>query len=263
MARSSRDQQLELWQQWRRTGDPAVRDRLVLTFAPLVKFIVFRKLRELPAHVDADDYLSAGIEALIASLDRFDPDKGASLEQFAWTRIHGAVLDELRRHDWAPRSVRRFDRAVGKAAREFTAVHGREPTLEELAAALAVDPEQLRRHHDDLQRSDVGSLNQVVATEEGGSIEKGDLLESRDEDLDPERSAMRTAAKARFRRAFAQLSERERTIAVLLYVKEMTLWEVGEVLGVTESRVSQLHTALRKKLRAELGDDLDLFAAAA
>ena len=102
-----------------------------------------------------------------------------------------------------------------------------------------------------------------VATEEGGSIEKGDLLESEDDELDPERSAMRAAAKARFRRAFARLNERERTIAVLLYVKEMTLWEVGEVLGVTESRVSQLHSALRKKLREELGDDVDLFAAAA
>ena len=263
MARSSRDQQLDLWHEWQRTGDTAVRDRLVLTFAPLVKWIVFRKIRELPAHVEADDFLSAGIEALITSLDRFDPEKGATLEQFAWTRIHGAVLDELRRQDWAPRSVRRFDRAASKAAREFLSVHGREPTLEELAATLGVEEDVIRRHHADLVRSDVGSLNQTVAGDEGTTVERGDTLVSSDLDRDPEHQAMKSAAKARFRRAFANLNERERTIAVLLYVKDMTLWEVGEVLGVTESRVSQLHTGLRKKLRAELGEDADLFAAAA
>ena len=105
--RLSADQTLKLWRDYQRTRDSKLRDRLVLTFAPMVKYIVYRKIREMPARCEVDDFISCGLEALIRSIDRYDPDKGATLEQFAWTRIHGAVLDELRRHDWAPRSLRR------------------------------------------------------------------------------------------------------------------------------------------------------------
>src|SRR4029078_5426266 len=91
----------------RRTNDRSLRDRLVLTFAPLVKYIVYKKLREMPARCEAEDFIACGLEALIHSIERFDPEKGATLEQYAWTRIHGAVLDELRRQDWGTRSVRR------------------------------------------------------------------------------------------------------------------------------------------------------------
>jgi len=105
--RVSQAEALALWNRYRSTGDARLRDRLIMTYAPLVKYIVYRKIREVPAHQEADDYISHGLEALITSLDRYDPAKGATLEQFLWTRIHGAVLDELRRQDWAPRSVRR------------------------------------------------------------------------------------------------------------------------------------------------------------
>ena len=93
-----------------------------MTFAPLVKYIVYKKVRELPARCEVEDFISCGLEALIASIDRYDPEKGATLEQYAWTRIHGAVLDELRRQDWAPRSVRRWERDIAQGAR---AVHRR------------------------------------------------------------------------------------------------------------------------------------------
>src|SRR3954464_862811 len=105
--RPSALQTLSLWKKYRETNDPALRDRLILTFAPLVKFIVYRKVREMPARCEVEDFISCGLEALIMSIDRYDPSKGATLEQYAWTRIHGAVLDELRRQDWAPRSLRR------------------------------------------------------------------------------------------------------------------------------------------------------------
>ena len=115
-----------------------LRDRLVLTFAPLVKYIVYKKVREMPARCEVEDFISCGLEALIHSIDRYDPEKGATLEQYAWTRIHGAVLDELRRQDWAPRSVRRWERDIEKAAETFTALHGRRPTSDELADALGI-----------------------------------------------------------------------------------------------------------------------------
>src|ERR1700744_604939 len=142
--RLSADQSLELWREYQRTGDPRLRDRLVLAFAPMVKYIVYRKVREMPARCEVDDFISCGLEALIKSIDRYDPDKGATLEQFAWTRIHGAVLDELRRNDWAPRSLSRWDGELGKARENFFRLYGRRPTREELADALGVTPNDLK-----------------------------------------------------------------------------------------------------------------------
>ena len=142
--RVSADEALALWSEYKRTGDVQVRNRLVMTFAPLVKYIVFKKVRELPARCEVEDFISCGLEALIASIDRYDPAKGATLEQFAWTRIHGAVLDELRRQDWAPRSLRRWERDIARARDQFTTLHGRRPTRVELADALSITVEDLR-----------------------------------------------------------------------------------------------------------------------
>src|SRR3954453_19487050 len=125
--RLSPEDTLALWRQYKTSGDQKLRDRLVLTFGPLVKFIVYKKAREMPARCEIEDFISCGLEALMISIDRYDPAKGATLEQYAWTRIHGAVLDELRRQDWAPRSVRRWERDIEKAADEFQGIHGRRP----------------------------------------------------------------------------------------------------------------------------------------
>src|SRR5689334_10047470 len=134
--RMSSEDSLALWREYRRTNDRALRDRLVLTFAPMVKYIVYKKVREIPARCEVEDFISCGLEALIHSIERYDPEKGATLEQFAWTRIHGAVLDELRRQDWAPRSLRRWERDINQAREHFIGVHGRRPSREELAHAL-------------------------------------------------------------------------------------------------------------------------------
>ena len=142
-ARISADEVLTLWQQYKRTGDVKLRDRLIFTFTPMVRYIVYRKVREVPAQCDVEDFLSCGLEALIRSIERYDPEKGATLEQFAWTRIHGAVLDELRRHDWAPRSLRRAERAINGAQESFLAEHERQPSRAELAAAAGMSPEEL------------------------------------------------------------------------------------------------------------------------
>src|SRR6185312_17057733 len=131
--RLSAQETLRLWQQYKETGDARVRDRLVLTFAPMVKYIVYKKVREIPARCEVDDFISCGLEALIRSIDRYDPEKGATLEQFAWTRIHGAVVDELRRTDWAPRSLRRWERDITKAREKFTSLYGRAPSRSELS----------------------------------------------------------------------------------------------------------------------------------
>jgi RNA polymerase sigma factor for flagellar operon FliA len=187
--RISPQESLALWQEYKRTGDVQARNRLVMTYAPLVKYIVFKKVRELPARCEVEDFISCGLEALIASIDRFDPDKGATLEQFAWTRIHGAVLDELRRQDWAPRSLRRWERDIAKAREQFTAVHGRRPSREELADALSISVEDLRTREDDIAVSDVTSLNTLVISDDETTVERIDTLADGDSRLDPEHAA--------------------------------------------------------------------------
>src|SRR4051794_20771318 len=170
--RISTEDAMALWSEYKRTGDMQVRNRLVMTYAPLVKYIVFKKVRELPARCEVEDFISCGLEALIASIDRYDPAKGATLEQFAWTRIHGAVLDELRRQDWAPRSLRRWERDIARARDQFNTIHGRRPNREELAESLAISVEELRRREDDIAVSDVTSLNTLVISDDETTVER-------------------------------------------------------------------------------------------
>ena len=257
--RMSQEALLALWRQYHDNGDISARDRLVFSLAPIVKCIVYRKIREIPAYREVDDFISCGLEALIRSLDRYDPDKGATLEQFAWTRIHGAVLDELRRFDWAPRSLRRMEREYNRARERFTVLHGRAPTNSELAELLAISADELDSLKGDIARSDIGSLNAMVTGDDGNQSERLDLLASSDREADPEHAAMRERAIARFRAAFDELPVRERKVAVLLHVNNLTLREAGEVLGVSESRVCQIHGKLKRGLRERLQSDELLF----
>ena len=260
-ARTPAAEVLESWQEYRRTGDRDVRDRLIFMFMPMVRYIVYRKVREVPAECDVEDFLSCGLEALIRSIERYDPDKGATLEQYAWTRIHGAVLDELRRHDWAPRSLRRDERTINTARETFLSSHERQPSREELAARVGMSPTELRERLDQVALAEVGSLNRIVRSDESATIERIDTLESSDQDCDPMARAELREAKERFRGAFARLSRQEREVAVLLYVEDWTLREIGERLGVSESRVSQIHSQLRRRLYEQLSGELQLFSA--
>ena len=252
---------LAIQTEYRRTGDPRLRDRLVVAYAGVVKHIVYRKVRELPAWCDVEDLLSCGLEALVAAVERFDPGRGATFEQYAWTRIHGAVVDELRRQDWAPRPLRRWERDIAPPREQFAALHRRAPSLEELAEALAIAPGQLDRLQRDVQVSELTSLNTLVLDDEQAAIERVETLASAARDLDPEEATAVTEANTKFRRAFGRLSERERELAVLLYVRELTLREIGEVLGVSESRVCRLHGRLKQRLREALAADEALFRA--
>ena len=198
---------------------------------------------------------------IIRSIERYDPEKGATLEQYAWTRVHGAVLDELRRHDWAPRSLRRDERTINEARELFASLHEREPSREELAAQVGMTALELTNRLDQVALAEVGSLNRIVRSDESATIERIDTIESADEECDPMLSAERAEAKARFRRAFARLSRQEREVAVLLYVEGWTLRAIGERLGVSESRISQIHTQLRRRLYEQLAGELPLFAA--
>jgi RNA polymerase sigma factor FliA len=254
----------KIWRRYRETGDRRLRDELVFTYVPLVRHLAYRKVRELPAWCEVDDLVSNGVEGLIGALDRYDPAKGASLEQFVWTRIQGAVLDSLRRLDWAPRSLRRWEREAERAGDDFFREHGRRPTDPELAGKMGIDEAELAARLRDLAVAELTSLDNVSSS--GEEEEEGIALSQMIPDLegraDPESEATKTLARERFRRAFSHLSDRERRVAVMLYTQGRTLSEIGEVIGVSESRVCQIHGELKKRLRSSLRRDVELFTAA-
>ncbi len=252
-----------LWAEYAATGDRAVRDKLALGLAPLVKHVVYRKVRELPASCEAEDFVAVGMEALLRCLDRYEPGRGASLEQFVWTRVQGAVVDEMRRVDWATRTVRRWERELGRAGDRFLGANGRAASDAELGALLELPAAEVLRRRTEVHRAEVHSLNVRVQSEDETTVERIDALASHDERSDPLHAATVEAAKERFREAFATLPERDRRVAVLLYVEELPLAEIGARLGVSESRVCQLHKALRLRLREALEDDASLLAAVA
>ncbi|HTW43083.1 MAG TPA: FliA/WhiG family RNA polymerase sigma factor [Solirubrobacteraceae bacterium] len=258
--RPSAPEVLASWEEYRRSGDPRVRDRLIFMLMPMVRYIVHRKIRSVPSHCDVEDFMSCGIEALITAIERYDPHKGATIEQYAWTRVQGAVLDELRRSDWAPRSLRRDERAINTARERFADAHERQPSHQELAQSVDMSPRELTSRLDQVALADVSSLNQTVRCDEGNTIEQIDTIESEDLDSDPAVCAERREAKEHFRKAFARLSKQEREVAVLLYVENLTLRDIGARLGVSESRVSQIHTKLRGRLYEQLSGELSLFS---
>ncbi len=251
-----------LWRNWKTRRDTRSRDRLVLAYAPMVRYIASRKLRELPAHCDVDDLASAGLVALLETIDRFDPAKGASFEQYAWTRVAGALVDELRKQDWASRSVRREGRRIERARDSFFARHGILPTEAELAAELGTTVAGLRATIDDIDRSDVGSLNAPArGADDSVLLEVGETIQAPEGDHEPEATVLGADRSAAMRAAIERLSAREREVLALVHVQELPGAEIGRMLGVSESRVSQILSAIRSKLKHQL-DTYDAAAAA-
>lgn len=242
-----------LWRNWKLRGDSASRNRLILSYAPMVRYIASRKLRELPTHCDLDDLASSGLVALIEAVDRFDPGKGASFEQYAWTRVAGELVDELRRQDWASRSVRRAGRRIERAGDSFFARHGVAPTAEQLARELGTTVAELQTSREEIERAQVGSLNAPArGAEDGLPVEIGDTVVAPEGELGPEAAALVSERNAAMRDAVARLSERERRVLALVHVHELPGAEIGRMLGVSESRVSQILTGVRRKLSDQL-----------
>ena len=242
-----------LWRNWKERRDFRSRDQLVLAYAPMVRYIASRKVRELPAHCELDDLASSGLVALMETIDRFDPAKGASFEQYAWTRVAGALVDELRRQDWASRSVRREGRRIERARDSFFARSGTMPTEVELAAELGTTVDGLRESLEDIDRSDVASLNAPArGSDDAFPLEVGDTLQASHVESDPETALLHADRNAAVRGVFARLSERERYILSLVHVQSLPGAEIGRMLGISESRVSQILSGIRRKLKDQL-----------
>jgi RNA polymerase sigma factor for flagellar operon FliA len=234
----------ELWRRYKVDGDDKARERLVVAYSPLVKFIAGRMASGLPSHVEESDLISYGLLGLIGAIERFDTEREIKFETFAVARIKGAIIDELRSLDWVPRSVRARARQVEKAHSELEAELQRAPSDEEMAAKLEVTVEEFQGILLEIANSSVLALDDLwtFADPEGGSqVSILDTIQDPSA-VDPESEAQASELKDRLADAIESLPERERLVIALYYYENLTLREIGEVLGVTESRVSQLHT---------------------
>ena len=244
----------ELWRRYKVDGDDKARERLVVAYSPLVKFIAGRMASGLPSHVEESDLISYGLLGLIGAIERFDTEREIKFETFAVARIKGAIIDELRSLDWVPRSVRARARQVEKAHSALEAELQRAPTDEEMAAKLEVTVEEFQGILLEIANSSVLALDDLwtFADPEGGS--QVSILDTIQDPaaVDPEGEAQASELKDRLADAIESLPERERLVIALYYYENLTLREIGEVLGVTESRVSQLHTKAVMRLKGSL-----------
>lgn len=243
----------EDWLLFKAGGDRLVRERLILHYAPLVTAVAGRVGMRLPAMVEHADLVSYGMFGLIDAIEKYEPGRSVKFETYAGARIRGAIIDELRAMDWIPRSVRTKARAVDRAYAELESQLHRVPTESEVAARLGMDIRDLRALFTQLSTVNVAALDELL----GAGEERGDrlsLLDTLGDDRtpDPENSFEAQETKFLLARAIDQLGEREKLVLVLYYYEGMTLAEIGRVLGVTESRISQMHTAAMLRLRARL-----------
>jgi len=242
-----------LWERYRDAPDPEVRERLILHYSPLVKYVAGRVAVGMPSSVDHADLVSYGIFGLLDAIEKFDVTKGFKFETYAITRIRGAIIDELRSVDWVPRSVRSKARRIEQAMQSLEARLHRSPSEEELAAELEIEVEELQATLLKISMTSVAALDEALDVGEGDRLSLVDTLQ----DLttaQPEASYEDVETKELLRLAITRLSEREQTVLGLYYFEGMTLAQVGDVLGVTESRICQIHTKAVMSLRTKLLD---------
>jgi len=246
-----------LWAQYTKTRSRELRDQLIVLYSPLVKYVAGRVAVGLPQHVEASDLVSYGIIGLIDAIDRFDPVRQVKFETYAIPRIKGAIIDELRAIDWVPRSVRAKARAVEQAYSALEAALLRTPTDAEVAAELGISEDELQEILRQISFVGVAALDEVfmVGGDRSERTTLGDTIA--DGSAGPVALFEDKEAKEILVNAIGQLGERERTVLSLYYYEGLTLAEIGEILGVTESRVCQIHTKAVLQLRARLSDRRD------
>ena len=239
----------ELWAAYRREPTRATRDRLILNYSPLVKYVAGRVAIGLPHNVEQADLVSYGIFGLIDAIEKFDPGRGFKFETYAISRIKGAILDELRSIDWVPRSVRAKGRAVERAFSNLEAQLKRSPTDAELAAELEMSDDQLQSVLGQLSLTGVAALDEMLG-DRSDATTLGDTIP--DGDDGPGQLLERSELRSQLAEAIERMPEREKVVLTLYYFENLTLAQIGEVLGVTESRVSQIHTKSVLQLRSRL-----------
>ena len=237
------------WVLFKEDNDPQIRQKLLEEYLPLVRNVAGRMAMGFPKSVELSDLVNTGVIGLIEALSNFDPSRGVKFETYAVPRIRGAILDELRSLDWVPRSTRAKSREIEKATSKLENQLGRSPSGRELAKSLKVSSDELFSTLDDVSCTTMLSLDELIYKEDDNrQVPRVETLEDLScqsvlGDLEKEE------VKAYMIQAISHLSEQERLVVALYYYEELTLKEIGEVMQISESRVSQIHTKAVLKLR--------------
>jgi RNA polymerase sigma factor FliA len=248
------DELARLWDGFKGDRSEAARERLILHYAPLVKYVASRVATGLPASVEQADLVSYGMFGLIDALQKFEPGRGNKFETYAIPRIKGAIIDELRAMDWVPRSVRFKAREIEKAHADLEAMLKRAPTEAELAERLGISRAELHEVVSQISFVSVLALDELVSvgSDRGEQVSLIDTLA--DKGLDPTHGVESQETRGLLAAAINSLSEREKIVVTLYYFEGLTLAEIGDILGVTESRVCQIHTKAVAGLRGQLSE---------
>lgn len=248
------NKQLEsLWDEYKRTNSQDAREKIILHYSPLVKYVASRLSASLPASIDINDLVSYGLFGLIDAIEKFDPGRQIKFETYAIPRIRGAIIDELRSLDWVPRSVRAKSKELEKVYLELENKFKRVPTDEEVAEAMGLSIKELQNLYLQLSYTSVVALEELwsAGADKDDSLTVIDTVEDTTS-VDPSQVFEQEEVKEVLTQAIDNLPEREKIVVALYYYEGLTLKEIGEVLNVTESRVSQLHTKAIFRLRAKL-----------
>lgn len=244
-----------VWDTYNKTKDPAQREQLILEYIPVVKFVAGRLCMHLKGHVELEDMISYGIFGLIDAIDKFSFEKGVKFETYASVRIRGAILDGIRKLDWIPRTIRQESKRMEQVYAELESVLGREPKDEEIAEKLNISLEETREM---IRKSSIAiciSLDDYLEQNHEGAFPAGPSHQAPSQ---PEDAVLRREAKDVLAAAIEKLSEKERLVVTLYYYEELTLKEISKVMGVSESRVSQIHSKAVLKLKMRIGKYMGL-----
>lgn len=245
----------KLWEEYSRNRTGEIRDRLIIEYAPLVKLVAGRMSMYLGYNVEYDDLCGYGIFGLIDAIDKFDYGKNVKFETYASLRIRGAILDQIRKMDWIPRSLRQKQKKIDAAMSKIEGEKGRIATDEELANEIGISVSEFSNWQEQAQIANVISLDEF--TESGYDVRMDQNENARFEQ--PETAVEKEELKRKIAEAIDTLTEKERSVVLLYYYEEMTLKEISQVLEVSESRVSQLHTRSMQKLKERLGNYIQVF----
>ena len=242
----------ELWQLFKKNRDPEIRDMFVKQYAPLVKYVAGKVAMVMPHNVEFDDLVGFGVFGLFDAINKFDPEKHVKFKTYAVTRIRGAILDELRSIDWVPRSVRQKTREIEDTIHHLESSLGRSANDREIAKEMRMSLKDFHKTMMKISGTSILSLNDVWYTgDENDKVSIVDSIES-PSSLNPDMIIEKEEIKRVIVEAINELPEKEKKVLVLYYYEDLTLKEIGKVLEVTESRISQLHTKAIMRLRAKL-----------
>ena len=241
---------LKLWKDYTKNPTPALREKLILEYAPLVKLVAGRLSMYLGYNVEYDDLCGYGIFGLIDAIDKFDANKDVKFETYASLRIRGSILDQIRKMDWIPRTVRQRQKQISAAISEVEAATGKTATDEQVALALGITEEEYSSWQSQMNVTNLVSLDDFV--EQGSDVADNRGLSS--QPARPEEHMEKEELKQMLGEALNLLTEKERMVVVLYYYEELTLKEISNVLEVSESRVSQLHTKALGKMKSKMGN---------